>query len=88
MGLEKRNLFVANIDYSITGEQLREIFEEHGEVHRTRLMCDKETGRSRGFGFVDCRTHQDAINCMEKVNGTLRGTRKMVVRWANEKRSH
>ncbi len=47
------NIFVGNLAYSVTETELNEMFEEHGAVNSAKLITDRETGRSRGFGFVE-----------------------------------
>lgn len=67
------NIFVANLDYAIRNEELLDIFSQHGEVLSAKIIMDHETGRSRGFGFVEmtdeCAT--TAINALN--NAEVRG---------------
>lgn len=63
------NIYVANIPFKASEDELRELFEQHGEVSSVKIILDKETNRSRGFGFVemsDSTSAQDAIN---ELNG-------------------
>ncbi|WP_369806282.1 RNA recognition motif domain-containing protein [Sulfurospirillum diekertiae] len=46
------NIYVGNVKYEMTGEQLQEMFSAYGEVSSARIISDRETGRSKGFGFV------------------------------------
>ena len=59
------NLYVGNLNYQTTAEDLRAAFSEHGTVTRTQIVSDRETGRSRGFGFVEMADGGDAaINAL------------------------
>jgi len=62
-------LYVGNLSFDTTESRLQEIFSEHGEVQSTALITDRETGRPRGFGFVEM-DDQGARNAMEALNGT------------------
>jgi RNA recognition motif-containing protein len=48
-----KNIFVGNLSFSTTEDELRQLFEPHGQVDRVSIMTDRDTGRSRGFGFVE-----------------------------------
>mgnify|MGYP003700607171 CR=1 FL=1 len=63
-------LYVGNLPYSCTEDRLREIFEEHGEVASAALVMDRETGRPRGFGFVEFNDDNNARAAIEALNGT------------------
>jgi RNA recognition motif-containing protein len=64
-------LFVGNLSYNSTDESLRAAFEAAGvNVTRVTVVSDRETGRPRGFGFVQCRTEADAVLAMEHLDGT------------------
>lgn len=63
-------LYVGNLAYSCTEDRLREIFEEHGEVASAALVMDRETGRPRGFGFVEFNDDNNARAAIEALNGT------------------
>ncbi len=62
------NIYVGNLPYSMTSEQLREVFVPHGEIVRAVVITDRETGRSKGFGFVemaDATAGQAAIDALD-----------------------
>ena len=73
------NLYVGNLPYSVTDQELNEIFSEIGEVQSARVMNDRETGRSRGFGFVEMKNEDDGREAIEKLNGADMGGRALVV---------
>ena len=62
-----KNLYVGNLPFSTTDEDLRELFAQHGNVTRAQVVSDRETGRSRGFGFVEMG--EGAEQAVEKLNG-------------------
>ena len=63
-------IFVGNIPYTTTGDDLRELFGEFGEVNDARVITDRGTGRSKGFGFVDMPNDSDANEAMKSLNGS------------------
>lgn len=63
-------LFVGNLDYSVTTDDLRQFFATIGEVVDAVVLMDKMTGRSRGFGFVEFASEDDAKSAIEKLNGS------------------
>ncbi|MFG0274566.1 MAG: RNA recognition motif domain-containing protein [Phycisphaerales bacterium] len=62
-------LYVGNLPFSTTEDRLREIFEEHGEVASASLVMDRETGRPRGFGFIEMNDDSQAKAAIEALNG-------------------
>ncbi len=62
------NIYVGNLPYSVVEEDLREIFEEYGEVASVKIISDKLTGRSKGFGFVEMDDDQEAQKAIEELN--------------------
>lgn len=66
------NLYVGNLPFKIKEEELRQVFEQFGEVSSARIMTDRQTGRSRGFGFVEMPNSdeaQAAINGVKEIQG-------------------
>jgi len=63
-------IFVGNIPYTTTGDDLSELFGEFGEVNDARVITDRGTGRSKGFGFVDMPNDSDANEAMKSLNGS------------------
>ena len=62
-----KNLYVGNLPFSTTSEDLEQLFGQHGQVTRAQVMSDRETGRSRGFGFVEMGDGADAA--IQALNG-------------------
>lgn len=63
------NIYVANISFKASESELKELFEEHGEVSSVKIILDKETQRSRGFGFVEMPDDASAKQAMSELNG-------------------
>ena len=61
-------LFVGNVEWSVTSDELRELFGQHGEIEDAVVLQDKHTGRSRGFGFVTFVNADDAAKALEALN--------------------
>jgi RNA recognition motif-containing protein len=80
------NIFVGNLNYSITEDDLKEIFEEYGELNSVKLITDKFTGRSKGFGFVEMPDADEAKKAIEELNGAEVEGRSMVVNESIEKK--
>jgi RNA recognition motif-containing protein len=64
------NIYVGNLSYDTTDEDLRAAFAAHGSVTSARVITDKETGRSRGFGFVEMASQSEALAAIEALNQT------------------
>lgn len=62
-------LFVGNLPYSVTAEHLTELFSQYGQVLSCKIATDRETGRPRGFGFVDMQSQQEAQDAITGLNG-------------------
>jgi RNA recognition motif-containing protein len=63
------NIYVSNISFKSSESDLRELFEQHGEVSSVKIILDKETQRSRGFGFVEMPDNEAAKQAMNELNG-------------------
>ena len=72
-------IFVGNIPYTTTGDDLSELFGEFGEVNDARVITDRGTGRSKGFGFVDMPNASDANEAMKSLNGSDYNGRPLTV---------
>ncbi|VTR96594.1 RNA recognition motif domain-containing protein [Tuwongella immobilis] len=62
------NIYVGNLVWECTSDDLRTLFSEHGEVTRAQVVMDRETGRSRGFGFVEMANESEAHQAIEALN--------------------
>jgi RNA recognition motif-containing protein len=72
-------LYVGGLPYSVTDGQLQDIFGAHGTVESARVISDKFTGQSRGFGFVEMSSGSEAQQAINNLNGTQLGGRSLVV---------
>jgi RNA recognition motif-containing protein len=82
-------IYVGGLPYATTDAQLQEIFSAHGTVESARVITDKFTGRSRGFGFVEMASQEEAQRAIQALNGTDLDGRNLTVNEARpqEKRS-
>lgn len=64
------DIYVGNLPYSVTDSELQDMFAQFGEVTSARVISDRETGRAKGFGFVEMRDSADANKAIEALNGT------------------
>ena len=78
-------IFVANLNFNIQDENLKEVFESYGEVESARIITDRNTGRSKGFGFVEMPDENEAHNAIDALNDTEVEGRKIVVKESEEK---
>lgn len=81
------NLFVAGLPYDLDDAELMEIFEKFGTVNSAKVAMDKETGKSRGFGFVDMPNSVEAKDAIENLNDISLGKKPLVVKEAEERGS-
>lgn len=72
-------LFVGSLPWSVDDQKLQEAFEEHGEVVSAKVIKDRETGRSRGFGFVEMASQESANSAISALNNAELGGRNIVV---------
>ena len=80
-----KKLYVGNLPYTATEEELRSIFEEHGPTTSVAVIMDRETGRSRGFGFVEFETDAAAAAAQSALDGRDMGGRPLRVNEAQER---
>ncbi len=80
-----KNIFVGNLSFSTTEDELRQIFETYGQVDRVSIMTDRDTGRSRGFGFVEMTSNEDGEKAIAGLNGSQLGGRTINVNEARPK---
>lgn len=80
-----KNIFVGNLDFNTGEDELRQLFEQYGPVDRVAIMTDRDTGRSRGFGFVEMTNAEDGEKAIAALNGTQLGGRTLNVNEARPK---
>jgi RNA recognition motif-containing protein len=74
-----RKLYVGNLGYNVTDADLTKMFEAHGTVESAQVIMDRDTGRSKGFGFVEMKTDQEAQAAIAALNGQDNGGRQLNV---------
>lgn len=79
------NIFIGSLPYSVKDIDLRDIFEEYGEVSSAKVITDKMSGRSKGFGFVEMADDEAAKKAIEELNGAEVEGRTIVVNEAQER---
>jgi RNA recognition motif-containing protein len=80
-----KNIFVGNLDFSVREEAIRALFETYGAVERVSIMTDRETGRSRGFAFVEMTNEGEAERAISALNGSNMSGRALNVNEARPK---
>lgn len=79
-------IYAGNLTYGMTEDSLRELFEQYGEVISAKIIKDRLTGRSRGFGFVEMEKKEEAENAIQKLDGTEVEGRNMKINLAKPRR--
>src|SRR6516162_1866368 len=74
-----KKLFGGNLDYGVTDSALEQMFAAHGTVESAQVIMDRDTGRSKGFGFVEMKTEQEAQAAIAALNGAQSGGRSLTV---------
>jgi RNA recognition motif-containing protein len=82
-----KKLFVGNLPFTVTEDRVRELFQEFGEIQSVTIPTDRETGKSRGFAFVEMANDDDAEKAIAGVNGKREGGRALNVNEARPKES-
>ena len=80
------NIFVGSLPFKIEESELQEIFEEYGEVTSVKIITDRATGRSKGFGFVEMTSEEEAKKAIDELNNAEIEGRTIVVNKAEEKK--
>ncbi len=78
-------IYVGGLPYQTNAQDLTELFEQVGQVAEATVITDRETGRSKGFGFVEMSDEQEARSAIERLNGTSLGNRTITVNEARER---
>ena len=80
------NIFVGSLPFKVEESELKEVFEEFGEVSSVKIITDRETGRSKGFGFIEMPNDEEAQKAISEANGAELYGRTIVVNQAEEKK--
>jgi RNA recognition motif-containing protein len=80
-----KNIFVGNLSFNTNEDELRQLFETYGQVDRVSILTDRETGRSRGFGFVEMTNAEEGEKAIAGLNGSQFGGRTINVNEARPK---
>jgi len=81
------NIYVGNLDFKVNEKDLTRVFEEYGEVSSVKIITDKFSGRSKGFGFVTMEDQAEAKKAINELNGTTIKDREIVVNEAKPKKT-
>ena len=73
------NIYCGNLAYDMSDDALRSSFEDHGDVSSAKIIMDRESGRSKGFGFVEMDNEEEAKTAIQELNGTQMGGRDIRV---------
>ena len=82
------NIYIGNLDFKVEENDLQGIFGEYGTVSSTKIITDKYSGRSKGFGFVTMENEDEANKAIEELNGTALKSRDIVVNEAKPKKQY
>lgn len=74
-----KKIYVGNLSYNMTDDSLMDLFSQFGQVESARIVMDRESGRSKGFAFVEMSTETDAATAIQKLNGTEQSGRAINV---------
>jgi len=79
------NLFVANLPWSVNDDALKSTFAEYGEVDSAKVITDRQTGKSRGFGFVEMKNESEAKEAINALHDSVMNGRNIIVKEARPK---
>lgn len=82
------NIYVGNLSYKLNEDDLKQVFEEYGEITSVKIIKDKYSGRSKGFAFVEMADDDEAKSAINELNGTELDSRKIVVNEARPKQNN
>ncbi len=81
------NIYVGNLDFKVDENELEGLFKEYGKVNSAKIIIDKFSGRSRGFGFVEMENQDEANKAIDELNGKVYEDREMVVNEARPRKT-
>ena len=82
------NIYVGNLDYEVDEQQLADLFEAHGAVSEVKIITDKYSGRSKGFGFVTMENQDEAKKAIQELNGAMLENREITVNEARPRNNN
>jgi len=82
------NIYVGNLDFKVNEDDLQRVFEEYGTVSSSKIIVDKYSGRSKGFGFVIMDDMEESKIAIKELNGTTLGSRDIVVNEARPRNNN
>ena len=74
-----KKLYVGNLGYNVTSADLQQLFTPHGAVQSAQVVADRDAGRSKGFGFVEMGSDEEASKAINALNGQMHGERALTV---------
>jgi cold-inducible RNA-binding protein len=83
-----KKLYVGGLSYSVTDAQLQQLFSSHGTVESAKVITDRDSDRSRGFGFVEMATQEEAEKAIASLNGTQHEGRSLTVNFSRPREEH
>jgi len=84
--METNKLFIGGLSWGLDWQEVKDVFKEYGEVTFVKVIKDRDTGRSKGFGFVEFSTVEDAVRAKEAMDGAEVDGRTIKVDYAQEKK--
>lgn len=82
-----QKLYVGNLSYNVSSSDLQQLFAEHGTVRSAEVIMDRATGRSKGFGFVEMESNEEANKAIQSLNGHQQDGRALTVNEAKPRES-
>ena len=80
-----KNVYVGNLPHSTSESELRELFQPYGDIERVSMVTDRDTGRARGFAFVEVTSNEEGEKAIAALNGSSLGGRTLIVNEAKPK---
>jgi len=81
------NIYVGNLDFKVNEDDLQKVFEEYGTVSSAKIIVDKFSGRSKGYGFVEMENYKEANKAIKDLNGSELENREIVVNEAKPRKT-
>lgn len=80
------NIYVGNLDFKVNEDDLQALFEEYGTVNSSKIITDKYSGKSKGFGFVEMEDNSEANEAIKNLNGSVMENREITVNEAKPRK--